>query len=76
MNLGGEDGERTGVIMRSSTIAEAVHRTAARIPHRTAIVFDEREWSYQELDKAITLISLGLQEQGVEKLFLSLGGRI
>lgn len=67
MNLGVEDGERTGVIMRSSTIAEAVHRTAARIPHRTAIVFDEREWSYQELDKAITLISLGLQEQGVEK---------
>ncbi len=59
--------ERTDIDLRTSTIAEAVRRTAARIPHRTAIVFNDREWSYRELDMGVTRIARKLREQGVEK---------
>ncbi|MEH7378961.1 fatty acyl-CoA synthetase [Bacillus sp. JJ1533] len=53
--------------MRTSTIAEAVRRTAARVPRNTAIVFNNREWSYREIDRAVTRIARQLREKGVAK---------
>ena len=53
--------------MRTSTIAETVRRTATRVPNSTAITFDDREWSYQELDHAVTRVTQGLHRQGVTK---------
>lgn len=53
--------------MRTSTIAETIRRTAARVPNSTAIIFDDREWSYLELDKAVTRVAQGLRGQGVTK---------
>ena len=53
--------------MRTSTIAGAVHRTAARVPKRTAIVFGDREWTYRELDTAVTQIARKLRDEGVGK---------
>ncbi len=53
--------------MRTSTIAELVRRTAGRVPDRTAVVFDDREWTYQELDQAVTSIAIQLRKEGVEK---------
>lgn len=53
--------------MRTSTIAETIRRTAARVPNSTAIIFDDREWSYLELDKAVTRVAQGLHGQGVTK---------
>lgn len=53
--------------MRTSTIADIIRRTAARIPDKTAIVFSEREWSYRRLDDAITKVAHRLKNLGVEK---------
>ncbi|MDT7726042.1 MAG: fatty-acyl-CoA synthase [Actinomycetota bacterium] len=51
--------------LRSSTVADVVRRTAGRVPGRVALRFDGREWTYHELDAAITraaafLLGLGL----------------
>jgi fatty-acyl-CoA synthase len=51
---------------RENTLDAILRRTAARVPSRTAIVFEGRSWTYRELDDAVTraagyLYSLGLQ---------------
>ncbi|MBB3661521.1 fatty-acyl-CoA synthase [Prauserella sediminis] len=51
--------------IRSSTIADIPRRSASRTPHRVAIRFADRTWTYAELDAAVTrvaahLLSLGL----------------
>ncbi|MET9712371.1 acyl-CoA synthetase [Nocardiopsis alba] len=48
----------------SSTVDGVLHRSATRTPERTALIFEERSWTYAELDDAVTraaahLISLG-----------------
>ncbi|GAA1241169.1 acyl-CoA synthetase [Prauserella halophila] len=52
--------------IRSSTIADIPRRSASRTPHRVAIRFADRTWTYAELDAAVTraaahLLSLGLR---------------
>ncbi|ACU95924.1 acyl-CoA synthetase [Saccharomonospora viridis] len=52
--------------VRSSTVADIVRRSAARHPHRIAVRFGDREWTYGDLDAAVTrtaahLLSLGLR---------------
>lgn len=52
--------------VRSSTVADIVRRSAARHPRRIAVRFGDREWTYGELDAAVTraaahLLSLGLR---------------
>ncbi|MBB3052167.1 fatty-acyl-CoA synthase [Prauserella isguenensis] len=51
--------------LRSSTIADIPRRSASRTPHRVAIRFADRTWTYAELDAAVSraaayLLSLGL----------------
>lgn len=51
---------------RSSTIADIPRRSASRTPHRVAIRFADRTWTYAELDAAVSraaayLLSLGLR---------------
>ena len=51
---------------RSSTVDDIVRRSANRTPDRTALVFDDRRWTYRELDDAVSrsaamLLSLGLE---------------
>lgn len=53
-------------MLRSSTVSDILRRSAARVPNRTALRFAEREWTYRELDAAVTraaahLLSLGLR---------------
>jgi fatty-acyl-CoA synthase len=50
---------------RSSTVDDVLRRSAARHPDRTALHFEDRRWTYVELDDAVTraaghLLSLGL----------------
>ncbi|MCP2254431.1 fatty-acyl-CoA synthase [Prauserella aidingensis] len=52
--------------IRASTIADIPRRSASRTPHRVAIRFADRAWTYAELDAAVTraaahLLSLGLR---------------
>ncbi len=49
----------------SSTVDDVVRRSAARHPDRTALVFEDRTWTYAALDDAVTraaahLLGLGL----------------
>lgn len=51
--------------VRSSTVADIPRRSAARHPDRIAVRFGTREWTYAELDDAVSraaayLLSLGL----------------
>jgi fatty-acyl-CoA synthase len=51
--------------VRSSTVDDVLHRSARRVPRRTALRFADREWTYAELDAAVTraaghLLGLGL----------------
>lgn len=51
---------------RVSTVGAVLHRTAARTPNAVALIFDERQWTYRELDDAVSraagyLLSRGLQ---------------
>jgi fatty-acyl-CoA synthase len=55
------------VDLRSSTVADAVRRSAGRVPQRVALRFADRGWTYAELDAAATraaahLLSLGLHK--------------
>ncbi len=50
----------------SSTVDDIVSRSATRYPDRTALVFEDRTWTYAELDAGVSraaahLLSLGLE---------------
>lgn len=53
--------------MRTSTIAEVVHRTATRTPSAVALEFEDRSWTYRELDQAVTRVARGLHSVGIQK---------
>ena len=57
----------SNVALRSSTVADVLRRSAARVPQRVALRFADREWTYAELDAAVSraadrLLSLGLRK--------------
>ncbi|SHG25422.1 fatty-acyl-CoA synthase [Jatrophihabitans endophyticus] len=50
---------------RSSTVDDVLRRSARRVGDRSALVFEDRSWTYRELDDAVTraaavLLGLGL----------------
>src|SRR3954449_9352518 len=47
-----------------STVADLLRRSARRWPTRTALVFGERRWTYEELDDAVSRIAGRLLEAG------------
>lgn len=53
--------------MRSSTVADIVRRSAARFGARTAVHFGDRQWSYAELDAAVTRAAAQLRGLGCAK---------
>ena len=52
---------------RRSTLADVFHRTALRCRDRIALVFEAREWSYRELDDAVSRVARGLLTHGYRK---------
>ncbi|KXZ58269.1 Long-chain-fatty-acid--CoA ligase [Brevibacterium ravenspurgense] len=50
-----------------SVIGDIVKRSAARSPKDTAIVFQDRTWTYSQLDQAVTNIARFFVEHGLEK---------
>ncbi|HVV09888.1 acyl-CoA synthetase [Amycolatopsis sp.] len=53
--------------LRSSTVADILRRSAARVPNRVALRFADRVWTYAELDAAVTRAAAWLLELGLAK---------
>jgi fatty-acyl-CoA synthase len=43
-----------------------VERTARRVPDKLALTFEDRRWSYAELDRAVSRVAAGLLALGIE----------
>ncbi len=54
-------------ITRRQTIADALRRTARRVPAKTAIVCGATTWTYAQFDGRVTRIAAGLARQGVNQ---------
>jgi fatty-acyl-CoA synthase len=52
---------------RRNTLADVFHRTALRQRDKVAVVFEARQWSYRELDIAVSRVAQGLLAQGYLK---------
>ena len=52
-------------VVRRQTIADALRRTAQRLPHKTGIVCGDTRWSYAEFDALVTRLAAGLASIGV-----------
>jgi fatty-acyl-CoA synthase len=54
-------------LLRSSTVDAVLRRSAARVPRRVALRFADREWTYAELDAAVTRAAARLLDVGLAK---------
>jgi len=52
---------------RRTTLGDAFHRTALRCASRPALIFQEREWTYRELDAAVSRLANTLLDRGFVK---------
>lgn len=51
--------------LRSSTVDDIVARTARRVPDRVALRFEDRDWTYRQLDNAVTRAAAHLLDHAV-----------
>jgi fatty-acyl-CoA synthase len=51
--------------VRRQTIADALHRTAVRLPTKTAIVCGDTQWTYAGFDAIVSRLAAGLNQIGV-----------
>jgi fatty-acyl-CoA synthase len=54
-------------IVRRQTIADALHRTAQRLPAKTAIVCGSTAWTYAEFNAFVSRLAAGLHHMGVNQ---------
>ncbi len=52
-------------VVRRQTIADALHRTALRLPNKTAIVCGSTTWTYADFDALVNRLAAGLAHLGV-----------
>ncbi len=53
--------------LRRQTLADILHRSARRHPHKIAIISGATEWSYAEFDRICDRVAAGLAERGITK---------
>ena len=53
--------------LRRQTLSDLLHRTAARLPNKTAIVCGDTTWTWGEFDALVSRLAAGLHAQGVAK---------
>lgn len=53
--------------LRRQTLSDLLHRTAARLPRKTAIVCGDTRWTWREFDALVSRLAAGLHAQGVAK---------
>jgi fatty-acyl-CoA synthase len=54
-------------ITRRQTLADLLHRSAARMPNKLAVVCGDVSWTYAEFDRISARVAAGLAERGVTK---------
>jgi fatty-acyl-CoA synthase len=54
-------------ITRRQTIADALRRSALRLPARTAIICGSTVWTYAEFDALVSRVAAGLSQRGVRQ---------
>src|ERR1700761_6108929 len=54
-------------IIRRQTLSDLLHRSAARVPDKLAIVCGETRWTYAEFARICERVAAGLAERGVAK---------
>lgn len=52
-------------VVRRQTIADALHRTAQRLPQKSAVVCGTTQWTYAEFNALVTRLAAGLTGIGV-----------
>ncbi|TVT20591.1 acyl-CoA synthetase [Amycolatopsis acidiphila] len=55
------------ITLRSSTVADILRRSASKTPERVALRFADRQWTYAELDDAVSRASAHLLGLGLTK---------
>ena len=53
--------------IRRQTLSDLLHRTAARLPHKPAILCADVAWTWREFDAVVSRLAAGLNAQGVAK---------
>jgi fatty-acyl-CoA synthase len=53
--------------LRRHTLADLLHRTAARLPNKAAILCGDTSWTWREFDAVVSRLSAGLHAEGVAK---------
>ncbi|WP_370587359.1 fatty acyl-CoA synthetase [Yimella sp. cx-51] len=48
--------------LRSNTVSDVIRRSAARFGDAVAVRFQDRDWTYRELDDAVTRVAVHLRE--------------
>jgi fatty-acyl-CoA synthase len=54
-------------ITRRQTLADLLHRSAAKLPNKTAVICGDVSWTYAEFDRISHRVAAGLAERGVGK---------
>jgi fatty-acyl-CoA synthase len=54
-------------VTRRQTLADLLHRSAARTPNKLAVVCGDIRWTYAEFDRISQRVAAGLVERGVTK---------
>src|SRR5450631_124662 len=54
-------------VIHRQTLGDLLHRSAARSPHKLAIVCGEARWTYAEFDRITDRVAAGLARRGVAK---------
>src|SRR4051794_972903 len=57
--------DQPGSPVFASTVGQLIERSARRTPHRVALTFGERSWTYRELDTAVARVAASLLAFGL-----------
>lgn len=50
-----------------NTLSDALQRSVRRSPNKTALIFDDRSWSYAKLDAAVQRVAARLLDMGLQQ---------
>jgi fatty-acyl-CoA synthase len=51
--------------IRRQTLADLLHRTAKRLPHKTAVICGATRWTFAQFDALVDRLAAGLADEGV-----------
>ena len=53
-------------LARSQTLADVLRRTAQRLPHKTAVICGQAQWTYAQFDALVSRLAYGLMAIGIQ----------